>query len=194
MFSVPGGGSRFLLDPDLSIPTPSSCWTSGPRSSPFHFCTAHGHPLSPSSSPDPSMTYSPHLRSDQTLFCDPRRLRAHVVPEHLHHCDARNLPSSSNRPSGMGAISPPSSAAPRGPGRPPPSARSLPGLRRPPGRLPRSTSTAGRTTRGSATARWGITVSTMCRETSTQSTMRSPPPRETDMYGSQNRSQKSGHM
>ena len=91
------------------------------------------------------MTYSPHLRSDQTLFCDPRRLRAHVVLEHLAHRDARNSPSSSSRPSGMGAQEAPSSAAPRGPGRPPPSARSLPGLRRPPGRSSRSTSTAGRT-------------------------------------------------
>ena len=40
----------------------------------------------------------------------------------------------------------------------------------------------------------GITVSIMCRETSTRSTMRSPPTIETDMCESQKRSQKSGHM
>jgi len=48
------------------------------------------------------MTHSPLLRSDQTLFREPDAFEHTFVPDHLHHRDARNLPSSSARPSGAG--------------------------------------------------------------------------------------------
>jgi len=35
------------------------------------------------------MTYSPLLRSDQTLFRDPDVFELTFVPEHLHHRDAQ---------------------------------------------------------------------------------------------------------
>ncbi len=105
--------------------------------------TPHAARINRTSPPGHSMHHS--LRHDQTLFRDIGIFDPTYPPLHLAHRDARNSPSSSTPPSGGEPREMPSSVAPRGPERPPPSARSLPGSRRPPGRSSRSTSTAGRT-------------------------------------------------
>ncbi len=110
---------------------------------PVHFRPPHAARLNKTYLPSYSMRRS--LRHGQTLFWDIDIFDPTYLPERLSYRDARNVPSSSIPPSG-GFREMPSSAAPWGPGRPQRSGGSLPGLRRPPGRLSRSTSTAGRTT------------------------------------------------
>ena len=62
----------------------------------LHFQPAHGQPLTIPSSPVSPMKRL--LRSDQTLFRDPDVFDFAYMPDHFHHRDARNSPSSSRAP------------------------------------------------------------------------------------------------